>query len=323
MTIAVSVQLPCKRILVATDFTPNSERTALLGLEIARLWGASLHVLHVVPKEGYGVTGVHMLGAAEFARRDARRLELELLQRGYLEGIAYQVSVEKGEVWPVVARVTETERIGLVIVGSHRRTGLGKLFAGSTAERVFRQSCCPVLVAGPNLRSSHRAGLSGKILVPIDIWSEEPCALPLTKSLAHEMQAQVIFLHAIRTEGRESTYNKDRAMRYAQSRMRELVALPNGVGLPPECVVETGEPADVIVNVASQRAVDMVLLGVRSPSMFSDRLRSSTACRVVQQASCPVLTVSRMQRQRGCGEQSHMQISDSVESLSNPETVMS
>ena len=311
-----------KKILVATDFTESSERAVLVGLEIARRSGATLHVLHVVPREGYGVTGVGMLGAAEFARRDARRLEVKLSQRGYLEGIRYQISVEKGKVWPVIADVTETEGIDLVVVGSHRRSRLGKLFVGSTAERIFRQACCPVLVAGPNLRLSDRPAWSGKMLVPIDLSARQPRLVPLAKSLAHRMQAHLTFLHVIRTKNREATYNQDRAIRFAKSLMRELAASPDGVGRQPECVVETGEAADVIVRTATERALDVVLLGVGPPSVLSHRLGSSTAYRVIQRASCPVLTVSTMLGQSSCGEQSCLEVSEDADSLANQRTVL-
>ena len=318
----IDVQQSFKKILVATDFTKSAEQAVRLGLEIARTSGASLHVLHIVPKEGYGVTGVGMLGAAEFARRDARRLEVELLQRGYLEGIRYQISVEKGEVWPVIAEVTEAEGINLVVVGSHRRSRLGKLFVGSTAERIFRRASCPVLVAGPKLRSSDWAPWPRKMLVPIDLSGRQPRVVPLAKSLAHRMQAHLIFLHVSRTKGREATYNQDRAIRFAKSLMREFVASPVGVGEQPECVVETGEPADVIVRMATERARDVVLLGVPPPSALSDRLGSSTAYRVIQWASCPVLTVSTMLGQRGCGEEFCLEASEDADSLASQGTVL-
>lgn len=318
----IDAQQPFRRILVATDFTEASERAVLLGLEIARLSGASLHVLHVVPREGYGVTGVGMLGAAEFARRDARKLKVKLWQRGYLEGIRYQISVEKGEVWPVIADVTETEGIDLAVVGSHRRSRLGKLFVGSTAERVFRQACCPVLVAGPNLQLSDRAGWSGKMLVPIDFSARHPRVVALAKSLAHRMQAHLIFLHVIGTKGREATYNQDRTIRFAKNLMRELAASPDGMGRHPECVVETGEAANVIVRMATERALDVVLLGVGPLSALSQRLGSSTAYRVIQRASCPVLTVSRMLGQSGCGEDSCLEVSEDADSLPDRATVL-
>lgn len=314
MSVAMLERILFKRILVATDFTECSERAVLVGLDIARQCKASVHVLNVAPREGYGVTGVGMLGAAEFARRDARRLESDLLRKGYLGGIDCKITVEKGEVLPLIASVIEAEGIDLIIAGSHQRSRLGKLLVGSVAERIFRRSLCPVLVAGPNLSLSHRAAFPGKVLVPVDLSRQKAEVVPFAKFLADELQAHVIFLNVIRTAGREATYNQDRAIRYAKSRMRELVASSNRFGRQAEFEVETGEPADVIVRKATEHAVDLVMLGVSPPSVLSNRLGASTAYRVVQRAQCPVLTLSRMLRQSGRGKGLRMQVDDDTES---------
>ena len=62
MTVAERpVQIALKRILVATDFSECSERALLTGLGLAQRYGAHIHMVHVVPSEGYGVAGVGML----------------------------------------------------------------------------------------------------------------------------------------------------------------------------------------------------------------------------------------------------------------------
>ena len=59
MTVAEPpVQISLQRILVATDFSERSERALLTALGIAHRHGAELHLLHAVPAQGYGVTGV-------------------------------------------------------------------------------------------------------------------------------------------------------------------------------------------------------------------------------------------------------------------------
>lgn len=145
------VQIALKRILVATDFSEGSKRALLTGLGIAQRYASGLHVVHVVPSEGYGVAGVGMLGAVNFARHNVRNLESEFLQKGYFEGIRYQISVERGEVWPAVSRMVEEEDIDLVVVGTRGRTGLGRLLLPVTtilvhAYRRNREPCHALLV---------------------------------------------------------------------------------------------------------------------------------------------------------------------------------
>ena len=154
-----SVQIALKRILVATDFSECSERALLTSLGIAHRYGSKLHMVHVVPSEGYGVAGAGMLGAVNFARHGARDLESELLRKGYLEGIRYQISVEKGEIWPVISRIVEEEHTDLIVVGTHGRSGLGRVLLGSVAEKIFRQASLSRADRGTELStvaSAHR-----------------------------------------------------------------------------------------------------------------------------------------------------------------------
>lgn len=199
MPIAESpVQIALKRILVATDFSECSKRALLTGLGIAQRYASSLHVVHVVPSEGYGVAGVGMLGAVNFARHNARDLESELLQKGYFEGIRYQISVERGEVWPAISRMVEEEGVDLVVVGTRGRSGLGKLLLGSVAEKIFRHSPCPVLTVGPNFELSFTLTAQPRsVLFPTDFSPQAEHALPYAVSLVQEHEALLTFLHVV------------------------------------------------------------------------------------------------------------------------------
>lgn len=287
-----SIQIALKRILVATDFSECSKRALLTGLGIGQRYGSHLRVLHVVPSEGYGVTGAGMLGAVNFARQNARDLESEFLQKGYLEGIRYQISVEKGEVWPVVSRIVHEDDIELVVAGTHGRSGLGKLLLGSVAETIFRYSPRPVLTVGPNFQLSFPLSARPRsVLFPTDFSSQADHAFPYAVSLAQEHDAQLTFLHVVQPAGGGATYNRDRTVRYASARLQELMAATAGLVGEREFIVETGDPVEAIVKVAAAMGAELVVLGVRAPATLSDRLGWSTAYGVVRQVQCPVLSV--------------------------------
>jgi nucleotide-binding universal stress UspA family protein len=54
--------------------------------------------------------------------------------------------VEVGDAADVICRVADRLRVDVVIVGSHGRSGLGRLLLGSVSEHVVRHAPCPVLV---------------------------------------------------------------------------------------------------------------------------------------------------------------------------------
>ncbi|TNF03696.1 MAG: universal stress protein [Gammaproteobacteria bacterium] len=69
--------------------------------------------------------------------------------------------------------------------------------------------------------------------------------------------------------------------------------LPDGVELPytTEVCVEKGKPAEVILKVADEKQVDMIVMGTRTHSKFSQMVTGSTAHQVLFHADRPVLIV--------------------------------
>ena len=57
----------------------------------------------------------------------------------------------KGQVWKNLASIIAESEVDLLVVGTHGRTGLGKLLLGSVAENILRHSPCPVLTVGPKV----------------------------------------------------------------------------------------------------------------------------------------------------------------------------
>ena len=53
---------------------------------------------------------------------------------------------EVGDVAGTICRVAEEVGVDVIVVGSHGRTGLQRLFLGSVSEHVVRHAPCPVLV---------------------------------------------------------------------------------------------------------------------------------------------------------------------------------
>ncbi len=50
----------------------------------------------------------------------------------------------------MILEVAKEAQAGLIVMGTHGRTGLARLLLGSVAERVLREAACPVLtVKGP------------------------------------------------------------------------------------------------------------------------------------------------------------------------------
>lgn len=142
-------------VLVSTDFSEVSYEAVRHARDIAKADGATLALVHVVPK----LAGVADQSMLDWLRDKApKAAEQEKLVRETLAGKAAELAeggllvathLEEGE--PHAAIVSCAERISanLIVIGSHGRTGIKRMLLGSVAEQVVRYAHCPVLVARP------------------------------------------------------------------------------------------------------------------------------------------------------------------------------
>src|SRR5271157_3027430 len=160
--------LQLKHILVATDFSPISIVALRHALGIARRYHSTVSLLHVIDPSIYGAAGPDGISAdTDCASRDAEGIEAGLRSDGCLEGLKFDFTVSVGPVWRTIAETIEEKRSALLVLGTHGRTGLGKLALGSVAERAFREASCPVPTVGPKVLQSKSCGAEAKhFLVP-------------------------------------------------------------------------------------------------------------------------------------------------------------
>jgi nucleotide-binding universal stress UspA family protein len=131
-------------ILHPTDFSDRSRYALALASALARDYGARLIVLHAVavPTVVYG-DGVVVAASPGVLLASARE-QLDGLPLPHT-GVRAERRVEEGDAVEVILRVAQEVRADLIVMGTHGRTGLGRLLMGSVAELVVRKAGCPVL----------------------------------------------------------------------------------------------------------------------------------------------------------------------------------
>jgi nucleotide-binding universal stress UspA family protein len=138
-----------KNVLVATDFSETSGSALAYGRELARTFGAKLHVLHVTDNiMRYSLEGGAIL-PPELQREveDAARARLEKLLGEDDRKELGAVAVLRTSLTPADCIVEYAAEAGIdtIVVGTHGRRALAHVLLGSVAERVVRMAPCPVL----------------------------------------------------------------------------------------------------------------------------------------------------------------------------------
>jgi len=116
-------------------------------------------------------------------------------------------------------------------------------------------------------------------------------AMNCAVSLAHKFKARLISIHVVSNIA-EDPQVLTRFEQFFIQRLRELLPASAGLQFQQEYRVEFGSPADCILKVAADSAIDLIVMGVRGAGSLAraDRRFGTTAYRVVSEARCPVLT---------------------------------
>ena len=133
--------LPVRTMVHPADFSERSQYALWLACALARDYGARLIIVHVAaaPTLAYG-EGVVPPGPEEL-----RAAAKEQLDRLPVPHANVERRLEQGHAATEILRVAQKVNADLIIMGTHGRTGLGRLLMGSVAEQVVRQAPCPVL----------------------------------------------------------------------------------------------------------------------------------------------------------------------------------
>ncbi len=137
------------RVLVAVDLGDLSKRILQHAKTIADRFESSLHLVYCYPyaifPDATGLLYPISPEAIETAKHDAEERLKQLLTDAERKRYRVESSVIVGDPLDRIVEYAKRERIDLIVMGTHGRTGLTHMFLGSVAERVVRTAPCPVL----------------------------------------------------------------------------------------------------------------------------------------------------------------------------------
>lgn len=137
------------RILVPTDFSESATYALPFAVDMAKKYGAKLHLLHVVEP---------IIAPVDFAWGTYSYPDIEKQLSGYVEEslkklVEEQIPAEieseftnlHGKPWREIVSYAREHEMELIVLATHGLSGLSHALYGSTAEKVIRKSPCPVL----------------------------------------------------------------------------------------------------------------------------------------------------------------------------------
>jgi len=147
-----------QKILIAVDDSRYADHAAEFGFEMARLCNAEVGLVNIIepiimPAGGSdSITGisteVSMVDESEMVRiqKEAAENTVRRIQAQYAEDLKITNFTEYGLTADGILKCSAEFGADMIVIGTHSRTGIDRLFMGSIAENVVRHSKVPILV---------------------------------------------------------------------------------------------------------------------------------------------------------------------------------
>jgi nucleotide-binding universal stress UspA family protein len=139
-----------RRIMHPSDFSAASRAAFSKAVDMAKAARAELTIVHVlslvmpVPGDGYISPKVYDEIAASTRAWAQKQLD-KRVAKARAAGVRAKGLLMDGIPHEQIVRAAKAKRAGLLVMGTHGRSGLAKLFIGSVASRVVSAAPCPVL----------------------------------------------------------------------------------------------------------------------------------------------------------------------------------
>ena len=284
-----------KNILIATDFSPESESALQYALAIAVRYRSKIDLVHVLEPVAHDFLDTARMNVVEeqLRRTAEERMEKEAHE---IRSVPHQIHLVNGVAAEMIDTVAQDTAADLVVLGTKGAEGISKLLNGSTAEEVFRRVSCPVLIIGPHVQQPSPEANLKHILFPTDLVSDECGATASAVSLAQKHDTNLTLLHVL---ANVRSYLKSDFMTFEKpyvNLMRCLIPPEANLRNAPKHLIYYWESVpDAVVHVARELPADLIVLSVRPEERWATRFPDK-AYRIIAHSPCPVLTLREGER---------------------------
>lgn len=294
-----------RSILVPLDGSRFGEQALSLALSIARRARAQLRLVHV--HQPLSVDGLATCYETEGPPSRER-------ERSYLEGVvqrlkstapvAIDADLLEGDVAGAVHAQVVGKEADLVVMSTHGRGPLSRLWMGSVADELVRRLPVPVLLLRPEEKTPElsRGRLFRRVLIPLDGLSAAEGILNPALDLGNLAEAEYTLVRVVRpvpVVGLDLLGYATGGLDLAQGAKLEAEARAYLEGVATRlrsrslrvqtAVVVDNHPASAILETALTQGADLIALATRGRGGLKRLLLGSVADKVMRGASTPVL----------------------------------
>ncbi len=287
--------MPFKKLLCPVDFSPGSQQAMRVAVRLANERNAELVLVHswYLPPVAFAGEFTYPPEVVQQLSDEAERgLEAAVAEAGKLGARHVTSRLLAGPPWQQIVDLAKHDpAIGLIVIGTHGRSGLARVVLGSVTELVVRHAPCPVLTVRPETQPrpfSH-------VLYPVDLSKPAHDAMSLAAELAQPGGAGITLLHVLERpassgDDLDPDFHRELDARAAALLDRWTAELRTKVDAPVTQLTRIGRPgAQILALLDEDPTFDLVVMGSHGHTGASRLLLGSVAEKVVRHARCLVL----------------------------------
>ncbi len=285
----MSLEKP-QHILCPVDFSRYSMAALRTAGNLAQSFGASVTVLHAQAMDAPVYFTSSQENRLKNQLRQSRRAaekHLAAFAQEQLPGtVTRNLVVVEDDPARAILREHKRSGAGLVVMGTHGRTGLTKIRLGSVFESVLAQLRAPVIAVGPRVKSKAGLGVLGRIFAAVEFNDVSITALEQAAGLASKTGAELTVAHIVETPRAKELLEADRLWLcgWISADLRKQCSVKE--------VVRQGNPAEQIVAAAETSRADLIALAAEPHRFLGNLFFGSTVEKVIRNAASPVLVLT-------------------------------
>ncbi len=295
-----------RKIVVPTDFSESSKKVVAHAAAMASSHDAELLLLHAIPPTVYPTYRVSQnRGFPNMTEQmeSSAKAQLEDFRKQLGTDLKARLFVRTGEPFREVAKLVDEEKADLIAIATHGHTGIKHAILGSTAEKIVRSACVPVLTIRQDEQDPAVTPLNlRRILVPTDFSDLSLRAFTFAKDLlATNTKAEIIFAHVFEPptypSGPFGVMTIDMGQvevdlrEQARESMEALVTEQRGSWENLRGEISEGMPDQALCELVDETQADLVAIATHGYTGFKHMFLGSVTEKVVRRAHCPVITV--------------------------------
>lgn len=281
-----------KTILWATDFSDEAQEALLYAQAFSKAFKSRLIGLHVIPDftpAFYNMSSViegELVKKVDSMKKEAKK-RLESIKKA--KGIPFEIVVQEGTASKKILETAQEKKADLIVIGRRGLSVIEKLFIGSVANQVLRNSPIPILVTKKKTGKPQFK----KLLVPTDFSDQEEVERDFAWKLASGLGAsELTLLHVLELHDYEFSPKVLDEMfntvlkRLKQRKKREKKGLKVN-----EEIYRAVNASIGIVDYAETHHYDLIVISTCTQSKLERFFLGSTTEKVISYAHIPIFAI--------------------------------